>query len=44
MGRIPFDPDAVKAVNEDKSIVDMECKSGYAVKEIYTATLKELFR
>jgi MinD superfamily P-loop ATPase len=35
LGTIPYDSDAVKAVNEGKSIVEIECKSGNAVKTVY---------
>lgn len=42
VGKIPFDSDAVKAVNNGQSIVDIDCRSGRAVKEIYTKTIKTL--
>jgi MinD superfamily P-loop ATPase len=42
VGKIPFDSDAVKAVNNGQSIVDIDCRSGRAVKEIYTKTIKIL--
>ena len=34
-GKIPFDSDAVKAINNGLTIVDIECKSGAAVKGVY---------
>ena len=34
-GRIPYDPEAVKAVNNNLTIVDVDCKSGEAVRKIY---------
>ena len=43
MGRIPFDPEAVKAVNMGKTIVDIDCDSGEAVKEVYNSVMKLLF-
>ena len=43
MGRIPFDPDAIKAINRGQIIVDMECASGTAVKSVYEKTMKLLF-
>ena len=43
MGRIPFDPEAVKAVNMGKTIVDIDCDSGEAVKEVYNNVMKLLF-
>lgn len=42
VGRIPFDDNAVKAVNNGQSIVDIDCSSGAAAKEIYTKTIKIL--
>ncbi len=42
-GGIPFDSDAVKAVNSGHTIVDIECISGAAVKEVYQKTMKLLF-
>lgn len=43
VGRIPFDADAVRAVNEGKTIVDLDCISGASVREIYQKTMKILF-
>jgi MinD superfamily P-loop ATPase len=43
IGRIPFDSDAVKAINHGQTIVDMECASGMAVKAIYHRTMELLF-
>lgn len=43
VGRIPFDPDAVKAVNNGLSIVEMDCSSGRAAKEVYDRSIKILF-
>ena len=43
VGRIPFDPEAVKSVNRGETIVDVPCPSGSAVKEIFRNTLKFLF-
>ncbi|SET34040.1 MinD superfamily P-loop ATPase, contains an inserted ferredoxin domain [Natronincola peptidivorans] len=42
IGRIPFDPDAVKAINNGKSIVDTDCPSGQAAEEVYHNTIKIL--
>ncbi|HZJ69007.1 MAG TPA: 4Fe-4S binding protein [Candidatus Eisenbacteria bacterium] len=41
LGKIPFDQEAVKAINRGETIVDLDCKSGRAVKEVY-AKIKEL--
>ena len=38
-GRIPFDPLAVKAVNQGLSIAEIECPSGTAVREVLDQTL-----
>lgn len=43
VGRIPFDSNAVKAVNNGKSIVDIDCTSGTAVKEIFHKTMSLLW-
>ena len=43
VGRIPFDPDAVEAINNGQTIVDIDCISGAAVKEIYKKTIDILF-
>src|SRR5690554_6147530 len=40
VGKIPFDKQAVWAINNGKSITDIDCKSGEAVKEIYNNTIK----
>lgn len=42
-GRIPFDPEAVKAINNGQTIVDVDCSSGFAVKEVFRSTMKLLF-
>lgn len=38
-GRIPFDWEAVAAVNEGQTVVDRPCASGEAVKAIYSKTM-----
>lgn len=43
MGRIPFDSNAVKAINIGQTIVDIDCASGAAVKAVYNKTMKLLF-
>ncbi|MGI6176379.1 MAG: ATP-binding protein [Christensenellales bacterium] len=43
VGRIPYDPAAVKATNEGLSIVDIDCAAGRAVRPVYDATLELLF-
>ncbi|MDD3895385.1 MAG: hypothetical protein PHU36_10285, partial [Syntrophomonadaceae bacterium] len=41
-GMIPYDPEAVKAVNEGRSIVDAACPSGQAVRNVFNETLRIL--
>jgi len=43
VGKIPYDPDAVNAINQGKSIVEIDCTSGKAVKEAYENTIKLLY-
>jgi len=43
VGRIPFDAEAVKAVNNGQAIVDLDCASGRAAREVYDQTIKILF-
>ena len=42
-GRIPFDPEAVKAINNSQSIVDIDCASGRAAKDVFDKTIKVAF-
>lgn len=43
VGRIPFDLEAVKAVNNGKTIVDVDCASGQATRSVYKNTMGILF-
>lgn len=43
IGRIPFDPEAVKAVNNGQTIVDVDCSSGSAAREVFSKTINLLF-
>lgn len=43
VGRIPFDPEVVRAINKGQSIVEMDCAAGRAVKEVFDKTIKILF-
>lgn len=38
-GRIPFDPQAVQAINAGHSVVDIECPSGDAIRNVYHQTM-----
>lgn len=42
-GRIPFDSNAVKAINSALSIVDIDCTSGRAARAVFDKTVKILF-
>ncbi|BAK98643.1 putative iron-sulfur binding protein [Oscillibacter valericigenes Sjm18-20] len=42
-GTIPFDPEAVGAVNSGKSVAELDCPSGHAVREVYNHTMALLF-
>lgn len=41
-GKVPFDAEAVRAVNSGLSIVDLQCAAGEAVKEVFQETLRVL--
>ena len=43
VGKIPFDPQAVKAVNSGMNITDVDCSSGGAVRDVYERTVELLF-
>ncbi len=43
VGKIPFDSDAVRAINNGLTIVDMDCASGRAVRGIYSKAMELLF-
>lgn len=43
VGEIPFDKEALVAINNDQTIVDIDCASGRATKELYEKTKKILF-
>ena len=42
VGKIPFDPQVVKAVNNGQSILDVDCPSGNAAHGIYNTTMSLL--
>jgi MinD superfamily P-loop ATPase len=41
VGKIPFDKKAVEAINSGLSIVDIDCASGEAVKEVYNKIISQ---
>ena len=43
VGRIPFDKEAVKAINHALSIVDLDCISGRAARKVFAEVRKNLF-
>jgi MinD superfamily P-loop ATPase len=43
VGKIPFDAAAVKAINNGLSIVEVGCRAGEAVKEVFNRSLPLLF-
>ncbi len=44
MGTIPYDQCAVTAINKGKTIVDMECPAGWAVRDIFNKTMGEIYQ
>lgn len=44
IGKIPFDSEAVKAINNGQTIVDIDCASGTAVKDAYNKTMELLLK
>jgi MinD superfamily P-loop ATPase len=42
VGIIPFDPQAVTAINSGKTVIEIDCPSGRAVREIFTKTMRLL--
>lgn len=42
VGTIPYDPLAVTAINDGKTIIEIDCPSGRAVREIYAETMRLL--
>ncbi|MHB8124057.1 MAG: ATP-binding protein [Desulfitobacteriaceae bacterium] len=43
VGKIPFDSNAVKAINNGQSIIDIDCAAGRATKDVFDNTSKILF-
>lgn len=43
VGSIPFDPEAVRAINRNLTIADVDCPSGTAVRKVFENTMKLLF-
>jgi MinD superfamily P-loop ATPase len=42
VGRVPYDPTAVNAINSGLTITDIDCPSGQAVKSVYEKTFQLL--
>lgn len=43
VGKIPFDKEAVKAINNGQTIVDIDCAAGRATKAVFDKTIKILY-
>lgn len=43
VGKIPFDSEAVAAINNGQTIVDIDCKSGRSAREVFDRTVRILF-
>jgi len=41
-GRIPYDPEAVWAINNSQSIIDLDCAAGRAARTVFNETMKIL--
>jgi MinD superfamily P-loop ATPase/predicted Fe-Mo cluster-binding NifX family protein len=42
VGRIPYDPDAVRAINQGLSIIDIDCAAGNAARAVYSQVMELL--
>ena len=42
MGKIPYDPEALKAVNNGMTIADIDCPSGRAAERIFSKLINEI--
>lgn len=42
VGRIPYDSNAIKAINGGRSIIDIDCAAGNAVKDVFNKTIEIL--
>lgn len=43
IGKVPFDSNAVKAINNGYTVVDIDCAAGHAVQEIYKKAIDILY-
>ncbi len=43
VGKVPFDREAIKAVNNGQSIAEVDCAAGRAAKAVYDQTMEVLF-
>ncbi|MEA4924337.1 MAG: ATP-binding protein [Syntrophomonadaceae bacterium] len=44
VGKIPFDPEVVKAVNSGQTMIDLDCTAGQAAREVFRQTRLLLFQ
>ncbi len=42
VGRIPYDPEAVKAINSGLTVVDIKCPAGDAVRVVFSEVMRQL--
>jgi MinD superfamily P-loop ATPase len=42
VGRVPYDRQASAAINEGKSLADVDCPASYALREVFERTMKLL--
>lgn len=43
LGVVPYDKEAVRAINEGLTVVDADCRAGESIKKIHEKTMKLLF-
>ena len=44
VGKIPYDTEAVRAINSGRTIADIDCPSGRAVRKIYEKTMQLIYQ
>ena len=44
VGEIPYDPAAIRAVNEGKTIIDLDCKAGRAARTVYNKVMRNFLK
>jgi len=41
-GRVPFDPEAVRAINRGMTLADVDCPAGRAIRDVFDNTMQIL--